>query len=140
MSSAIASPWISTPTLVADLIERFRSEPAKRYLGRDKDTGVAAVEGSGLRKPATVNRLKSGCPGSNRGSQGFSSARVGQLAAIGTRGKDDLFQVLPLVAKAQCRAEPHFSVMQAVGAAHDAEKHKAPVFQTQVGVTQSTPK
>ena len=44
---------------VVDHLERFRCEPARRYLGREKVTGEPRWKELGRRKPATLNRLKS---------------------------------------------------------------------------------
>jgi integrase len=44
---------------VADHLERFRCEPARRYLGRKRDTGEPRWKELGHRKAATLNRLKS---------------------------------------------------------------------------------
>jgi hypothetical protein len=62
---------------VADLIEPFRTEPAMRFLGRDPAPGAPRWKDLGLRKPATVNRLKSA------------------LSALFTRAKDRRRRLLP---------------------------------------------
>lgn len=44
---------------VADWLEHFRTKPARRFLGRDAASGEPRWKELGLRKPVSLNRLKS---------------------------------------------------------------------------------
>lgn len=47
------------PDAIADALHAFATQPAQRFLGRDKTTGEARWKNLGLRSPATLNRLRS---------------------------------------------------------------------------------